>query len=545
MSQLSQIIDAALLEKPDAVVTLSTAAMIASAKKIRDVPVIFTVASDPVKAGAFSEGKRPDNFCGIHDDPPLDEILKMAKENNRGLSSVGIVYDASQINSMISVEKLRSAGQQQNIRVLEATASSVTDLDAATRSVIQKGAKAIIISADNLANTGFSVIHKAASASGVPIYVSNLMQVEKGAAGGIGDDYRSWGRQSGILAAKVLAGASPSMLPIRPTDDRRRIDPSAAKLSQPSSPLLSDAKIPMQLKKLSMVLYSETEFAERCREGIMAGLKQSGLAEGTDYELKHYNAQGDMSTLSSIMTTIRADRPDLLFVISTPSLQAAIRQTGSETRIVFTGVGDGVQAGAGKSETDHLPNVTGVTTSSDFEGMAAILKETLSGVSAVGTLFTPAEINSEIYKERLKSALYKHKVSLVAIPVTSAADIAQAADELCRNRIQAVVQIVDNLTRPGFALISGKAAAANLPVYVFDSAQMKEGAVICVARDYYDAGIETAQKAVRILKGENPANIPFNNTRSEKLMLNYELAEKYRLNLSESLKSRATPFTSK
>lgn len=535
VGQLPQIIDAALMEKPDAIVTLTTPALIAAAKKVKEVPVIFTVASDPFKAGVFTEGHRPENFCGVHDDPPVSELLGMAKKHDPELSAVGIVYDASQINSMISVEKLRIAGQQQNIRILEATASTVPDLDMATSSLVQRGAKALVISADNLANTGFPVIHKVARGVDIPVYVDNLALVEQGATGGVGDDYRSWGRQSGILAAKVLAGASPVILPINPTKDKRRIEPVTADSRQ----------VEHAPWKLRMVLYSETRFAEDCHDGLMDGIKKAGLVEGKDYELKVYNAQGDMSTLSSIMTTIKADRPDLLMVISTPTLQAALRQAGNDTRIVFTGVGDGVQAGAGKSETDHLPNVTGITTSSSFDGMAQIISETLPGVKAVGTLFTPAEINSEIYKNLFMKALEKKGIRLEAVPVASSADVAQAADELCRKDIQAVAQIVDNLTRPGFGLVSGKAAVKNMPVYVFDSAQMKEGGAVCLARDYYDAGLETAQKVLRILDGEKPENIPFNNTESEKLILNYELAKKYGLTLSGSLTARAKPFTIK
>ena len=274
----------------------------------------------------------------------------------------------------------------------------------------------------------------------------------------------------------------------------------------------------------------------------MDGIRRAGLQEGRDFVLTSYNAQGDMSTLSSIMTTVRADRVDLLMVVSTPALQAALRQAGDRTRIVFTGVGDGVRAGAGKSETDHLPNVTGISTRSPFDGMARIIKKTLPDARRVGTLFTPAEINSVLYKDWFKEALEKQGLELAAVPVTSSADVAQAAIQLCGRDIQAVAQVVDNLTRPGFALIARKAADNNLPTFVFDSAQMKEGGVVCLARDYYDAGLEAAEKAVRVLRGQNPGDIPFSNTRSEKLMLNPELAAKYNLRLSDELLKKVTLY---
>lgn len=346
-----------------------------------------------------------------------------------------------------------------------------------------------------------------------------------------GSDYFEWGRASGELVARILAGVPPAQLPVVPTQVHHRVESRERTVSKPARSF-----------QLRIVLYSETEFAEQCRVGLIDGINRAGFEEGMDYELKVYNAQGDMSTLSSIMTAVKSDRVDLLMVVSTPTLQAALRQAGEETKIVFTGVGDGVKAGAGKSETDHLPNLTGISTRSAFDGMARIIKQTLPDTRLVGTIFTPGEINSVLYKDWFQDALGKEGMELAAVPVSSSADVAQSAIELCSKDIHVVAQVVDNLTRPGFALIARKAEENNLPVFVFDSTQMKDGGVICLARDYYNAGLEAAEKVVRILRGENPKDIPFNNTKSEKLILNPELAKRYKLRISDELMKKATIY---
>ncbi len=74
--------------------------------------------------------------------------------------------------------------------------------------------------------------------------------------------------------------------------------------------------------------------------------------------------------------------------------------------------------------------------------------------------------------------------------------MSQAATKLCRKEIQVVCHVVDNLTRPGFALIAYKAHPNGLPVFVFDSAQMKDGGAVCLSRDYLNAGFEAVEKAV-------------------------------------------------
>ncbi len=531
IAQLPQIIDAAVQDNPDVIVTITTPVIVAVVNKVKDIPVVFTVSSDPAKVGLFSKVRQA-NVCGVHDDPPVDVLLDMASDYLGGLSKVGIVYDASQFNSVLSVEKLRLAARERNVKVIEATATSVAELGMATQSVLQRGAEVIIISADNLANTGFASIKRAANAANVPIFATEPQLVAQGATAAYGDDFFEWGKQSGKMVAKIIAGVPAADLPITTTEVQKRIDPVKHRKFPASTGML----------KLSLVHYSDTEFAERCHEGLLDGISAAGLIEGREYNLKVYNAQGDMSTLSSIMTTVKSDRVDLLMVISTPALQAAMRQAGDDTKIVFTGVGDAVLAGAGESETNHLPHITGITTRSPFAGMARLIREIAPHVKMVGTLFTPSEINSVLYKDWFAEALEHEGIGLVSLPVTSSADLSQAASELVRQDIQLVCQVVDNMTRPGFALIARRAAESNLPVFVFDSDQMREGGAVCLARDYYDAGLEAAEKAVRVLRGESPATIPFSNTQSEKLLYNPKLTERFNLQLTPSFLSKAQVF---
>lgn len=530
IAQLPQIMEAVVREKPDLIITVTTPALLAVTRRVKDIPIVFTVASDPVKLGIYEEGQRPANICGVYDDPPLDKLLEMARNHNRDLSVVGIVYDAAEINSLISVEKLQTAGEQQGVRVIGATVSGTSELPMATQSLIQRGAQAIIVSADNTTITGFPAIIRVAKGAGIPVFATETDLVAQGATGAIGDNYFEWGRECGAMAAQVLGGISPSLLPVRPTTIHETILPG-------------ETAITGRPWRLRLVHYRENEFSERCEEGLLDGFREAGLVEGKDFQLRTYNAQGDMSTLSGIMNNIRTDRVDLLLVISTPTLQAALRQAGDDTRIVFTGVGDGVQAGAGRSETDHLPNVTGVTTRSDFKQMAAIIRETLPGASRVGTLFTPAEINSVLYKDWFNEALTEVGLELVALPVTQSADIPQSASELLRQRIDVLAQVVDNLTRPGFGLIARRAAEDNIPVYVFDSAQMSEGGVIAVACDYYQAGVEASAKAIRVLRGESPGRIPFSNVQTVKLIINPDLADRFGIAIPADLKEKAEIFT--
>ena len=75
--------------------------------------------------------------------------------------------------------------------------------------------------------------------------------------------------------------------------------------------------------------------------------------------------------------------------------------------IVFTYVSSPHAAGAGKSDTDHLPNVTGVYMAPAYDDMIALIRRVLPSVKSLGTLFVPAEVNSVFNRNLLEAACKK------------------------------------------------------------------------------------------------------------------------------------------
>jgi putative ABC transport system substrate-binding protein len=150
---------------------------------------------------------------------------------------------------------------------------------------------------------------------------------------------------------------------------------------------------------LHLISYVSVVDSEEAEQGIVEGLKHAGLVEGTDYTLTIRNAQGDMPTLNGLVQAALTDRADLLFTLSTPGLQAAMRQT-NDIPIVFTFVADPIVAGAGKSNTDHKPNVTGVYVAGAYADVVALLRECMPKARKVGTLYVPTEVNTVYHKDQ-------------------------------------------------------------------------------------------------------------------------------------------------
>lgn len=289
---------------------------------------------------------------------------------------------------------------------------------------------------------------------------------------------------------------------------------------------------------INLLDYIQVEDSEESLRGIVDGLRQSELVEGRDYKVTIRDAQGDMPTLNSLVDAALTDRADLIITLSTPTLQAAIAKAPN-LPIVFTFVADPISAGAAHSNTDHLPNVTGVSTGSADEALLAILRECLPHVRRVGTVFVPSEVNTVYHRNHLVMTAQKLGIEVVSVAANTSSDLPDAALALCNMKIDAVVQIAGNLTGIGFTSIARAARDARLPAFGFMTSQAEQGAAVVVARDYYNGGIEAAQLAVRVMRGESPASIPIEPLRRERIIVNLPAAQAVGLTVPDSVLKNA------
>ncbi|HSD59408.1 MAG TPA: ABC transporter substrate-binding protein [Burkholderiales bacterium] len=291
-----------------------------------------------------------------------------------------------------------------------------------------------------------------------------------------------------------------------------------------------------------IIEYNDVLDVKETEEGILAGLREAGLVEGRDYELHVSNAQGDMATVSALVDSAVTQGADLLITLSTPTLQAAIRR-GKGKPVIYAYVASGIAAGAGTSDTDHLPQVTGVTIVAGYAQMVALVREHFPQIRRVGSLFVPAETNMVFHRQQLEEAAGKAGLEVVVVPVSTATDVPDAAQALVGRGIDAVMQMPGNLVASAFGSIARAASQAHLPVFAFQKAQLEQGAMVVVAREYFDSGRMAASLAARVMRGESPAHIPLQNFTRTRLLLNPEAARAAGISLPPALVKQAEQET--
>ncbi|HEX7831502.1 MAG TPA: ABC transporter substrate-binding protein [Thermoanaerobaculia bacterium] len=286
--------------------------------------------------------------------------------------------------------------------------------------------------------------------------------------------------------------------------------------------------------KIYFVQYNDVIDVKDAEKGVFEGLRESGLENGRDFEVKILNAQGDMATVSALIDAATTGGADMLITFSTPTLQAALRRA-QNVPVVFNYVANGLKAGAGKSNTDHAPNVTGVSLLPANDEALSLIRTHFPTIRKLGTLYCPAETNMVHYKISLDEAAKRAGFEVVYVPAETATDVPDAAAALMSRDIDAVLQIPGNLTASAFGSISEAARRGRIPVFAFQKSQAIGGATMVVARDYHDSGRLAAKLAARIMRGEDPKLIPLQDFGGTNLIVNLDAARALDLELPPAL----------
>jgi len=274
------------------------------------------------------------------------------------------------------------------------------------------------------------------------------------------------------------------------------------------------------------------------RQGFMSALEEEGLMDGVNIRLLIRNGMGNIPEVQRIAQEFVSSKVDLVVPFSTPCLQAALHAS-SEIPIVFSSVANPFLAGAGRSEDDHLPNVTGVSSKGPIKESLAFIKEVFPAAKRIGTLWTPSELNSKYYLDLTKEGAGELGFDVVAVPVHNKAGVLIAAQVLMNKKIDVIYQISDNTINASFEAVSRVADENVIPLFGGAVVHTRVGACAAMGWDFLDMGHKAGEIAIRVKNGESPANLPIQHMSKIKLYLNLDAARKQGVKFPESVLNRA------
>ena len=203
----STICDGFVTEGVDLILANATPALQAAATATDSIPVLGTSITEYGVALDLDNfnGVVGTNVSGTSDLAPLDEQAKMVTELCPDAKTVGILYCASEANSVYQAEVVKSELEAAGLTVKVYTFSDSNDVAAVTGTACDE-CDALYIPTDNTAASCTEAINNVAQPAGVPIIAG-----EEGLCKGCGIatlsiSYYELGVATGEMAAKILKG---------------------------------------------------------------------------------------------------------------------------------------------------------------------------------------------------------------------------------------------------------------------------------------------------------------------------------------------------
>ena len=554
----------------DLVFTVSTVCLqvVANANKAGKAVHVFGLVTDPYGAGVgISQDDpldHPRHLVGLGSFQPVAESLRLAKTLYPGLATVGAPWNTAEHSSEACVIKARESAPRLGIKLLEANVDNSSGVFEASTSLVARGAQALWVGCDMTVNVALDSVVAAGQRGHIPVFTNQPPNARRGALFDLGANYREVGRLTGAIGVKILQGADPAKIPVRNVVPKSlwlnimalkglkeswRIPEVVSARAQ----VLVDARgihkkslaaIPKALEsrnyKIGLAYFSPDPIGEICRKGLFDGLRRYGFVRDKNLHVRSLHAQGEIANIPTMLQTLDNLGLNLIVAFTTPVLTGSAA-TVKRTPVVFTEVYDPIAAGAGKSLTEHHPNITGVGSFPPVEETIDIMQQLLPGLKSVGTLYNAAEANSRKVVGVARQIFTKRGIRLEEVTVSGSSDVYQAAQALLVRNIQALWIAGDNTAALAFESIVKIAAENRMPLIVNDQKFDERGVLAAVGIGWEESCKRAATSVARVLGGENTATIPFENFARMHLDLNRALAEKLGVTIPTDLNNEARP----
>lgn len=208
-SLIPQMLISLKAKKPQAIVVMTTPIASIAKAKITDIPLIYSVVTDPIEAGLIKNKKMPDNnMTGSSEMQDLSAFLSFAQRLLPEAKKIGILYATSEANDAALVRMMKESAAEKDMVVVAIPVDQARDVPIRMQEFKNK-VDFIYVGTSGPIQPTLPVISAMAYKMHIPLFNADSQAVRDGLAlGSFGVDYRSVGRNAGKLTAAVLHGQS-------------------------------------------------------------------------------------------------------------------------------------------------------------------------------------------------------------------------------------------------------------------------------------------------------------------------------------------------
>ena len=295
---------------------------------------------------------------------------------------------------------------------------------------------------------------------------------------------------------------------------------------------------PAQLPRVGAVYFAGPYDA--VIDGLRAGLKELGLAEGRDFGLEVRDAKGEARTIEEIARRFEREGVRLIYSVPT-AVTTVVKRVTTHVPIVFCVGSDPISTGLIESFARPGDRLTGVHyLSTDLTAKRLeVLKELVPRLHRVVTFYDPANPVPREAARQAREAGRQLGVELIERHVASAAELKAALRALKPGEADAFFLISDALVISQSQAVIDAARAIRLPTIFQEQTVAARGALASYGVNFLEIGRQSARHVQRVLGGTSPRDLPVENVTRIELVLNRRTAREIGLAIPPGLLARA------
>ena len=214
MSALNGMVDAALADHADLLLTISTQALQSCVQRSKGTPIVFTMVANPFSAGVgTSDHAHLANLTGCYGANDVAAMMPILHKLVPQAKRVGAIFAPAEVNSVFNHSLLVEAAKKANYELLALGVNSSSDVLEVTQSLLADQVDLICLANSNLVGSSFPTVIQATHRAKVPVFGFFGGSAPQGALVVLTRDYYDMGVESGLIAARVMRGEKTADIP--------------------------------------------------------------------------------------------------------------------------------------------------------------------------------------------------------------------------------------------------------------------------------------------------------------------------------------------
>lgn len=290
-------------------------------------------------------------------------------------------------------------------------------------------------------------------------------------------------------------------------------------------------------RHLKVGLLQLTDALSSTETGFKEGLAERGWVEGEDLTFVYRHAKGNITNLGALAKEIAAEKPDIIFALTTPGVKAALAATeGTSIAVIGGPVLNPVPAIA-ESVARPGGRFTGVSPLVDASKQVDVLRQAIGPEPKRIGIITSGD-HDEFLKQ-FGAAAGPAGFEITQLVVKSPEQVEEAFQTLLPTA-DALYIPPDNIVTNRASYLIEQAKANGIPLMMPTEDMVTAGALISYSADYKQLGRQAARMTLDVVNGADPAVVPLEYPERTRLAINLATAKALGIDVPESVLARAS-----